>query len=83
MKTLWERCAKVGARDGGECRDVICRYVAENDVMERILHRVARELETAYVIADDVGLGGLADDFRCLGMPLIKKRTSFGSTGMT
>jgi len=83
MRTYWDRCAETGGRDGGECRAAICRYITENSVTDRILQRVIHELDIASRMAEEVGLGGLAAEFRCLGIPLVKNRTSFVLTGIT
>jgi len=49
---------------------IILNYVLENNVIERIIERICRELGSAASIADSYKMMGFADEFRCLRKPL-------------
>ena len=53
----------------------VVSYILENSLIDKIKERICARLETAASIVEACGLIGLAQEFRCLALPL---RESYG-----
>ncbi len=79
-KALWDKIPleKKGSSNG--CAKQIIDHILNAGVVDRVRKKAVSELESAASIADKAELTGLADEFRCLVMPLKKKHNHLAKT---
>jgi len=73
-KALWDKIPLEKPGSSNSCAKQILDHILDAGVVDRVRKKAVSELESAASIADKAKLTGLANEFRCLVMPLKKKQ---------
>ena len=69
-KNIWNRYKDLKSPKKDDLTEIIIECLVDKGVIKRITHRICSELESAASIADDLDMGGLADEFLALVKPI-------------
>jgi len=69
MRRYWDGCAGNAQENDQETKAFVLNSLWKERIIDTILARICRELMVAASLAEECGMFGLANEFRCLNVP--------------
>ncbi len=70
LRNRWNKIVIAGSVENSDHAEAVLNYILRNKVINKLNNKICSQLKSAESIADDYGIGGLAEELRCLAKPL-------------